>query len=203
MTHNGIDGMAGHEPQPLVADGGEAWCSDELALDPVPDGVSGDEELSAGEEKFEIVPAADPDLWLYRDRTLAILRRYLRLVVEVGRLPALLGREFFRTRVTLYHTQTFEDTVIFVHDVEGCLGLLNEAELGLIAVIVIQGHLHYEVARELRFTRRTIVRCYGDALDKLSEIFLDRNILARIPKKTPTGTEACQGGESGEIRASV
>ncbi len=37
---------------------------------------------------------ADPDLWLYRDRTLALLKRYMRLSVEVGRLPSLLGREF-------------------------------------------------------------------------------------------------------------
>jgi len=48
------------------------------------------------EEKFEW--GAQPDLWLYRDRTSALLRRYLRLAVEVGRLPTLLGREFFRAR---------------------------------------------------------------------------------------------------------
>src|SRR5436305_13986039 len=59
----------------------------------------------------------DPDLWLYRERTLGMLRRYQRLSVEVGRLPSLLGREFFRTRVTSYHAGTFEDAVIFVHDV--------------------------------------------------------------------------------------
>ena len=56
----------------------------------------------------------DPDLWLYRERTLGMRRRYQRLSVEVGRLPSLLGREFYRTRVTSYHAGTFEDTVIFV-----------------------------------------------------------------------------------------
>jgi hypothetical protein len=120
--------------------------------------------------------------------------------VEVGRLPALLGREFFRTRVTSYHTQTFEDTVIFVHDVERCLGLLNHAEIELIAVIVMHEHAHYEAARMFRCTRRTIVRSYGDALDKLSEIFLDREILSRLPEKKPVVAEACQGGETSEIR---
>jgi len=30
---------------------------------------------------------ADPDLWLYRDRTVAILKRYSRLSIEAGRLP--------------------------------------------------------------------------------------------------------------------
>jgi hypothetical protein len=28
---------------------------------------------------------SDPDLWLYRDRTVAMLKRYLRLSIEVGR----------------------------------------------------------------------------------------------------------------------
>ena len=178
----------------------EAWCNDELALEQPAEGVTEDETMVV-EEECEIVPPSDPDLWVYRDRTIAILRRYLRLAVEVGRLPALLGREFFRTRVTSYHTQTFEDTVIFVHDVEHCLVLLNDAEIELIAMIVMQEHPHFEAARMLRRTRRTIVRSYGDALDNLSEIFLQREILRCLPKKEPTPAEACQGGESCEIPA--
>ena len=47
-------------------------------------------------------PGENPDLWLYRDRTVALLRRYSRLSIEAGRLPSLLGREFFRTHVTSY-----------------------------------------------------------------------------------------------------
>jgi hypothetical protein len=189
----------GREPE----SGGEAWCNDELALDQTPGEAAVEDETLILEESYGITPTADPDLWLYRDRTSAILRRYLRLAVEVGRLPALLGREFFRTRVTSYHTQTFEDTVIFVHDVERCLGLLNHTEIELIAVIVMQEHPHYEAARMLRCTRRTIVRSYGEVLDRLSEIFLDREILRRLPKKSPTPAEACQGGETCEIPASV
>ena len=46
----------------------------------------------AGRESAGI--GRDPDLWLYRERTLGMLRRYQRLSVEVGRLPSLLGREF-------------------------------------------------------------------------------------------------------------
>jgi hypothetical protein len=205
MMDSEVDGAAeaaalppdeeGWEPE----SGGEAWCNDELALDEPRDGVAEDETV-IGEKGPEIIPCGDPDLWIYRDRTSAILRRYLRLAVEVGRLPALLGREFFRTRVTSYHTQTFEDTVIFVHDVERCLGLLNHAEIELIAVIVMHEHAHYEAARMFRCTRRTIVRSYGDALDKLSEIFLDREILSRLPEKKPVVAEACQGGETSEIR---
>jgi hypothetical protein len=186
---------------PWEPESGEVWCNDELALYEPAEAAS-DETLTL-EEGYEAVPPADPDLWLYRERTAAILRRYLRLAVEVGRLPALLGREFFRTRVTSYHTQTFEDTVIFVHDVERCLGVLSDGDIELISVIVMQEHHHYEIARLLRCTRRTIVRSYGDALDRLSEIFLKREILRRLPKKSPPLPEACQGGQTCEIRAST
>src|SRR5258708_12188035 len=58
------------------------------------------------------------DLWPYRRRTVALLRRYARASVEVGRLPSLLGREFFRSRVTSYTMRTFEDLVIFLSHLE-------------------------------------------------------------------------------------
>jgi hypothetical protein len=180
----------------------EAWCDDELALDQGSDGTPED-EARAEEDGADPGPAADPDLWLYRDRTSAILRRYLRLAIEVGRLPALLGREFFRTRVTSYHTQTFEDTVIFVHDVESCLALLADADVELIGVIVMQEHPHWEVARKLHCTRRTIVRSYGESLDRLSEIFLRREILLRVPEKKRIGAKACQEGKSTPMAASA
>jgi hypothetical protein len=79
----------------------------------------------------------DPDLWLYRERTLGILRRYQRLSIESGRLPSLLGREFFRTQVTSYHAGTFEDAVIFVHDVARGLAQLGAFEHKLIARIAL------------------------------------------------------------------
>jgi hypothetical protein len=54
-----------------------------------------------------------------------------------GRRP-LLGREFFRTRVTPYGASTFEDSVIFVHDVERSLEELNEFHKKWIGKIVLQ-----------------------------------------------------------------
>ena len=95
--------------------GGETWCDDELALDKAAGTMVEDETLVL-EEAYEVAPPADPDLWLYRDRTIAVLRRYLRLAVEVGRLPALLGREFFRTRVTSYHTQIWKSCLTYPSD---------------------------------------------------------------------------------------
>jgi hypothetical protein len=62
--------------------------------------------------------------------------------VEVGRLPSLLGREFVRTRVTSYRAGTFEDAVIFVHDMARGLAKLDSFDHKLIARIVLQDYTH-------------------------------------------------------------
>jgi DNA-directed RNA polymerase specialized sigma24 family protein len=138
------------------------------------------------------------DLWLYRERTVALLKRYLRLSVEVGRLPSLLGREFFRARVTSYRMASFEDAVIFVHDVEHCLEKLDEFSQQLIAKIVLQEYTHEEAAQSLNCWRRTVGRRFPDALDQLSELFLRGGLLAPLAGCN----ETCQEAGCAEMRLS-
>ena len=145
----------------------------------------------------------DPDLWLYRERTLGMLRRYQRLSVEVGRLPSLLGREFFRTRVTSYHAGTFEDAVIFVHDVARGLEQLGEFEHKLIAKIALQDYTQNEAARVLGCWRRTVGRRFPEALDRVTGIFLDSGLLIRLPASDVARAKNCQEGNGGEIPASA
>ena len=145
----------------------------------------------------------DPDLWLYRERTLGVLRRYQRLSVEVGRLPSLLGREFFRTRVTSYHVGTFEDAVIFVHDVARGLEQLGEFEHKLIAKIALQDYTQNETARVLGCWRRTVGRRFPEALDRMTEIFLDSGLLIRLPASDVARAKNCQEGSGKEIPASA
>ncbi len=145
----------------------------------------------------------DPDLWLYRERTLGILRRYQRLSVEVGRLPSLLGREFFRTRVTSYHAGTFEDAVIFVHDVGRGLEQLGEFEHKLIARIALQDYTQNEAARVLGCWRRTVGRRFPEALDRVTGIFLDSGLLIRLPASDVARAKNCQEGSGGEFPASA
>jgi len=141
-------------------------------------------------------PGGDPDLWLYRKRTVGLLRRYMRLSIEVGRLPSLLGREFFRTRVTSYRTSTFEDSVIFVHDVEKSLEELDDFQKNLIAKIVLQEYPQEEAARQLGCGQRHAARCYVEALDRVSETFLRRRLLLRLPVVKPPVEKTCQGGKA-------
>jgi len=147
-------------------------------------------------------PCGDPDLWLYRDRTVGLLRRYLRLSIEVGRMPSLLGREFFRTRVTSYRAATFEDSVIFVHDVERSLEKLSEFDKQLIAKVVLQEYSQEEAGRQMGCGRRHAVRCFSEALDRATEIFLKRELLTRLPSTKPESEKSCQGGKNIEFPVS-
>jgi DNA-directed RNA polymerase specialized sigma24 family protein len=118
------------------------------------------------------VDGANPDLWLYRDRTLARLKRYMRLSVEWDGYP--------RFWVTLYHVATFEDTVIFVHDIERMLSRLDPFSEKLIARIALQEYTQDKAARLLGCWRRTVARRYREALDRLSEMFLGRRFAEAV-----------------------
>ena len=120
---------------------------------------------------------ADPDLWAYRERTIALLRRYLRISIEVGRLPSLLGRELFRSKVTSYRMSSFEDAVIFVHDVERALSELDGFAKQVIATVIFQDYDQDEAAEVLRCARRTICRVFPLAVDQMTETFLEGGLL--------------------------
>jgi len=120
------------------------------------------------------------DLWPYRARTVALLRRYGRASVEVGRLPSLLGREFFRSRVTSYSMGSFEDIVIFVTDMEHTIDKLNAFEKKLVAMNVLEEYSIPEMSRLLACPQRTVERLLQDAIDQLSRILLTRGLLVRV-----------------------
>ena len=52
------------------------------------------------------LPERAAERWLYRSRTTALLRCYLRFSIEVGRLPSILGRELFGNNIRDTHEQT-------------------------------------------------------------------------------------------------
>ena len=155
-------------------------------------------EDGRGQVETEWCWGENPELWLYRHRVVSILRRYFRLSMETGRLPSMLGREFFRSRVTSYQVHTFEDVVIFVHDVERCLERLDGFSREVIARVALQEYTQEECASLLGCTRRTIARAYPEALDHLSEIFLSVGIMEALPRAEETSAESCQEGESDE-----
>ena len=118
-----------------------------------------------------------PELAFYRKYTEGLLRRYVKLSMEAGRAPSLLGREMFRGKVTQYRVQCFDDVVIFVHDVDRCLKLLNQDQNFLITRIAMQEYTQGETAGMLNLPVRTLLRRYERALDVLTRLFLERRLL--------------------------
>jgi DNA-directed RNA polymerase specialized sigma24 family protein len=101
--------------------------------------------------------------------------------LEIGRMPSVLGREVFRSRVTSYRVHTFEDSVIFVHDVERCVERLQPFSRQLIARVILQDYTQEEAAALLGCARMTVYRLLPGALDEISAIFLETKLLAPLP----------------------
>lgn len=151
--------------------------------------------LGQAEPPSVVFGETEMDLWPYRRRTVALLRRYARASVEVGRLPSLLGREFFRTRVTLYTMRNFEDVVIFVADMEKAIDKLSAMEKKLLAMNILEEYTIPEVSRLLGCTQRTIERFLQEALDQFSRILLAGGLLENLTSGT-RGRESCQEGKT-------
>jgi hypothetical protein len=143
-----------------------------------PKAPTGDALGEAGERAWD----SDPDIWLYRKKTWALLRRYMQWSLEAGRLPSLLGRELFRAKITAYTATTFESRVIFLHDMERCLDRLQDFDRQLIARVCLQEYDHDAAARMLHCTRKTIERRLPDLIDELSDAFLKADLLDRLPE---------------------
>jgi hypothetical protein len=119
-----------------------------------------------------------------------MLRRYLRLSMQAGRVPSLLGRELFQGNVTSYRLHSFEDAVIFCFDVEKRLGRLEVMDQQLIKRIALQQYTQGEAAGMLGLSLRNCIRQYGKALDRLTAMFLEAKMLEPL--------KSCQGGRAEE-----
>ena len=130
-------------------------------------------------ERFEKATAAMPpaELAFYRKYTEGMLRRYMYRSMEIGRVPSLLGDFSFRGKSSSRRAYTFEDSVIFVHDVERCLTRLNAVERELVGRIALQEYTLAEAAELTGMSMRTVWRRYTEALDRLTKVFLHRKLL--------------------------
>ena|ERR1051326_5374005 len=134
-------------------------------------------------EEMIDLPEPKPELCVYRKHTIAILRRYLRLSLEVGRLPSLIGREFFRSQASYMRPHTFEDGVHFVVDVERCIAELNPFFQQLIAKVVLQEYSWDETAQLLGVSRRSVANSVPESIDQLTDLFLAKKILSENGQK--------------------
>jgi Sigma-70, region 4 len=120
---------------------------------------------------------APVEVAFYRKYTEGMLRRYMYRSMEIGRVPSLLGDFSFRGKSSNRKGYTFEDSVIFVHDVERCLARLNRLERELVGRIALQEYTLAETAELTGMSVRTVVRRYSEALDRLTQVFLRLELL--------------------------
>jgi hypothetical protein len=116
-------------------------------------------------------------LAFYRRYTELLLRRYMQMSLRMGRVPSALGNCVFRGRVSSREVHSFEDAVIFVYDVERCLRALDPEQMELVARVALQEYTQEEAAERTSQSVRSVVRKYGEALDMLTQIFLEKELL--------------------------
>jgi hypothetical protein len=133
-------------------------------------------------------------LAFYRRYTEAILRRYVSMSMEAGRAPSLLGREMFRGKVTSYRVHSFEDVVIFLHDVEKCLAELDIEQREMVDRVALQEYSLGEAAVMMGLAITTVVRRYTRALDLLTKGLIEAELLNPM--------KCCQGVQAVENEAS-
>jgi len=113
----------------------------------------------------------------YRKHTERLLRRYLYASMQVGRSPNILGESVGRGWVSSRKVTTFEDSLIFVLDIERCLDKLNRFDRDLISRMVLQEYTQTETASMLGLCARTVSYKFPLAIDRLTVLLLKMQIL--------------------------
>ena len=136
-------------------------------------------QLNPAEEADESPEQDGPSVSLafYRKHTESLLRRYLYVSMQVGRAPSIMYEPLERGNVSCRRVRTFEDAVIFVLDVESCLGKLSTLERALISRIVLQDYTQTEAGALLGMSVRAVNYKLRYALDRMTETLLDAGLL--------------------------
>ena len=126
------------------------------------------------EEEYD---GARADVLFYRSQALGIVRHFFEIASQIGRLSSIMGREFFRAKVSHHAIPSFEEQAVFVLDVEAALARLNERDGELVALV---GLFHYsmdDVAAMLGRSRSYVAQHFADSVDQLATIFLETGLL--------------------------
>lgn len=113
----------------------------------------------------------------YRKHTESLLRRYLYASMHVGRAPSVLGDPVGRGWSSSRKLRTFEDTLVFVLDVERCLNKLPRLDRLILNRVVLQEYPQGDVATMFGVSIRTINSKVHQALDRMTEILLNADLL--------------------------
>ncbi len=117
---------------------------------------------------------------MFRSHSLKLLRQYLKLSLDYGRIPSVLGGESMRARVSHTRMHTIEDETIFIHDMNRCLEqVLDREELRLLALVVFMDYTFEEASSQTEYSLRQTYRMFYDMMDRLTCAFFEREFLNR------------------------
>jgi hypothetical protein len=125
----------------------------------------------------------------YRKYTEGMLRRAMKMSLDAGRVPSFIGRELFRGDVTNCKVSNFDDSVIFVADIDRCIARLQKSAQYLVHRIGMQEYTQAETAAMTGIPLRNVIRYYNRALDDLTRMFLERNMLQKEISDAMKGVE--------------
>ena len=118
-----------------------------------------------------------PEMLCFRGQTLALIRHFFEISSQVGRVSSLLGREFFRSRVSHHAIPSFEEQAVFVRDVELCLEQLTAERAEVLTLLGLYDYSCDEVSQMFQCSRTRVRQWFSEALDALSEVFLKAGLL--------------------------
>ena len=113
----------------------------------------------------------------FRGQTLALTRHFFEISSQVGRVSSLLGRQFFRSRVSHHAIPSFEEQAVFVRDVELCLEKLGRDQREVLTLLGLYDYSYDEVSQMMHCSRTLVRQWFNQALDCLSELFLKARLL--------------------------
>jgi DNA-directed RNA polymerase specialized sigma24 family protein len=128
-------------------------------------------------ERSEARESSREDVLFFRAQTIAIVRHFYEIASQIGRLPSILGREFFRAKVSHHTIPSFEEQAVFVHDVEHALGKLDEKAAEVVALVGLFQYSLDDVAMMLKVSRSRVAQRYAESIDQLAERFLETGLL--------------------------
>ena len=121
----------------------------------------------------------EPETICFRGQTLSIIRHFFEISSQLGRLPSILGREFFRAKVSHSFIPSFEDQAVFIHDVETAIRQLSDQESEIVTLVGLYDLSHEEAAAILACSVGWVSQRYSEAIATLTSIFLEVGLLKR------------------------
>ena len=119
-----------------------------------------------------------PEMICFRGQTLFMVRHFFEISCQLGRLPSLMGREFFRAKCSHHAIPSFEEQAVFNRDIELCLARLTDQQAEIITLVGLYDFSREDAAAMLGCSRAWAGERLATALDCLTEIFLQAGLLS-------------------------